>query len=100
MQLTNFQQVSFQQCKVTFGSERNKSCYLPCEVGGVFGTRSSGSSELGHGRWEGGHLLSSGAETPTMGTSQSADSNDPETGKSLNTGFNIIAVLHLGKWHR
>lgn len=46
VQVTNFQRVGSQEHKDTFGSERNKSCYLPCEVGSVFGTRSSGSSTL------------------------------------------------------
>lgn len=56
VQLTNFQQVSSQQCKVTFGSERNKSCYL------LWGWRCVWdaalwplNSELGHGRWEGAY---------------------------------------------
>lgn len=68
--LTNFQQLSSQQCRVSFCSEGNRSCSLPGKNGGAFGTWSSGSLAL-NWPWEvGGHLLPTGTETFAVGTSQ------------------------------
>lgn len=98
--LTNFQQLSSQQCRVSFCSEGNRSCSLPGKNGGAFGTWSSGSLAL-NWPWEvGGHRLPTGTETFAVGTSQSAGSDDPEAGQGLNAGFDCAAALYLGEGQR